>query len=538
MALRALARDLDPVEKIVKISSTAEKLSNTLCDELIIAFCCPIGSLREPVQNALINVLRDFNYSTQIIRLSSIITDSFPYDKKSIPGHSDGYSELMHKIHKGNELRKKHGNSVLVDIAISEILENRFRNNNIDHTKPYDPRDIKSQRICYIINSIKNIEELNVLKSVYRDNFYLISIFTPMVERKKLLAEIYNLNPREVQEIVKTDSYDELLYGQNVRDTFTQGDLILRVPNGILSEIEKKISRFLNLLFDSEIITPTSNESAMFAAKTAACNSSCLFRQVGASITDQKMHVIATGWNDVPKNGGNLYRDGDLQDHRCCKHEFCNNTVEIKRLSHSILNSFEEDDEVIALINSLKIEPETQSAILKFIAKKLDSTLSKSKIKDLLEYSRSVHAEMHAIIIGSQQTGDKMLGGFLFCTTYPCHHCARHIILAGIKTVYYIEPYTKSLALSLHGDDITEDEFDTSNKVKILAFDGISPNRYLDLFSMTNDSRKTKDGTKKVRQKVDLKLRNRITLHALSTLEEQAVATLIEKKVFEDVKKT
>ena len=74
---------------------------------------------------------------------------------------------------------------------------------------------------------------------------------------------------------------------------------------------------------------------------------------------------------------------------------------------------------------------------------------------------------MHAIISGSQLSGSKMINGKLFCTTYPCHNCARHIIVAGIKEVYYIEPYVKSLCLTLHDDAITEDE-NSTEKVRIL----------------------------------------------------------------------
>jgi len=164
----------------------------------------------------------------------------------------------------------------------------------------------------------------------------------------------------------------------------------------------------------------------------------------------------------------------------------------------------------------------------KELIKQIEDFLKQSEIKDLVEYSRSVHAEMHAIILGSQYTGDKMINGKLFCTTYPCHHCARHIILAGIKYIYYIKPYIKSLSLELHDDALTEYETDKDEKVKILVYDGVAPRRYLDFFSMGNEARKDENG--KILKK-DLTLcfpRNRITLQALPTLEEQAIHSLTE----------
>ena len=88
-----------------------------------------------------------------------------------------------------------------------------------------------------------------------------------------------------------------------------------------------------------------------------------------------------------------------------------------------------------------------------------------------------------------------MKGGKLYCTTYPCHNCARHIIVAGIQEVYYIEPYVKSLCMELHADALTEDE-NTEGKVKILVYDGVAPRRYLEFFTMFKE-RKT-NGKKKI----------------------------------------
>jgi deoxycytidylate deaminase len=135
---------------------------------------------------------------------------------------------------------------------------------------------------------------------------------------------------------------------------------------------------------------------------------------------------------------------------------------------------------------------------------------------------------MHAIIIGSQLSSDRMIGGKLFCTTFPCHNCGRHIILSGIQEIYYIEPYVKSLCLELHEDSMTDDESDseeTRNKVKILMYDGVAPRRYLEFFSM-KEKRKLSDG-KYI--SIDYKKampKNRMSLQALPTLEEQALHSL------------
>jgi len=150
------------------------------------------------------------------------------------------------------------------------------------------------------------------------------------------------------------------------------------------------------------------------------------------------------------------------------------------------------------------------------VEKQVEGVLNKNGIKDLIEFGRSVHAEMHAIIIGSQQTGDKIIGGNLYCTTYPCHNCARHIIMAGIKNVYYIEPYPKSLCLELHKDAITENETE-KNKVRILMYEGVAPKSYIKFYQFISDDRKIK-----VKGQAKMKLNPKHRVHLESIPEKEA----------------
>lgn len=112
------------------------------------------------------------------------------------------------------------------------------------------------------------------------------------------------------------------------------------------------------------------------------------------------------------------------------------------------------------------------------------------KLGSLLEFSRSIHAEMKAIISAIHASGTRLIGSVLYSTTYPCHSCARHIVAAGISTVYFIEPYRKSLAIRLHEDSVTENEEDLT-KLRILMYEGVAPRKYLSLFGVSvRDSRK------------------------------------------------
>ena len=408
-------------------------------------------------------------------------------------------------------------------MAIRKIVIDRF-GEDIDLSKIPPIEALKSRRKCYIIDSIKNLEELRLLRSVYREIFYMFSIFSPLKEREEYLIHKKHLSVPDTRKIIQTDEYENNEAGQNVRDTFVNGDFFVRVSESNKSKITPKIERYFHLIFDSEVITPMPGEVAMYQAKSAAGNSACLSRQVGATITDKSGEVISSGWNDVPKFGGNLYMEGNFVDNRCTKTGVCSNDIQKDALTNDIIRYLLEDKELKADLFQQKefnLESEPVKRLIYIIRKS-------TKIKDLIEFSRSVHAEMHAIINGCQLSGAKMKGGKLYCTTYPCHNCARHIIVAGIQEVYYIEPYVKSLCMELHADALTEDE-NTEGKVKILVYDGVAPRRYLEFFTMFKE-RKT-NGKKNNPILKTVKPKTQLTLQALPTLEIQAIMSLNESKL-------
>jgi len=496
--------------------TTKEKVENTYTEELILGICSPIGSNRETVIDAITMRLDDYGYEVKTIKLSSFIEKYSNEEYERKVGETDSYTKLMHKIKGGDSLRKTFSNnSILVELAIKQIREDR---------KEKETTEVKSRRICYIIDSLKNIEELRLLRSIYRELFYLFSIFSPEKERiNKLIKK--GLSEPEAKKIISADEFEDIIHGQNVRDTFVEADFFVRISESNKNEIKNKIKKYFHLIFNSDIITPNNNETAMYFAKSAAGNSACLSRQVGATITDKNGVTIARGWNDVPKFGGNLYRDIDTNSKRCKDLGHCSNVTHKDTIFEEIKKNINELFEEIK--NNEKEKTNLRIIKNNGITDKVMGVIKNSKFKNIIEYSRSIHAEMHAIIIGSQLTGDKMVGGSLYCTTYPCHNCARHIILAGIKNVYYIEPYKKSLGMTLHNDALTEDE-KVTNKVRLLPYDGVAPRRYLDFFSMNHTDRKDDSGKKIKVDLKNIKPKMRLSLQAIPTLENQAIKALYE----------
>ncbi|RQO32647.1 deoxycytidylate deaminase [Taibaiella sp. KBW10] len=511
----------DGESKKSKGKNAIEKVDNTLTQELFIAICSPIGSLKETVIERLLNFVKiNYGYDVEHIKLSNYIEEiDIDYEDTSSSAKSIIFNQYFNKIAKGNHIRDTFHNSHLAEKAVESIYLSRLA--EVKAKRPeieegdINPEHFESRRKLFLVDSIKSKEELELFRKVYTDNFYQISLFSSLEERRKNLARKGFTKP-EIEEIIDIDDKQNFNHGQNVRGTFVEGDFFMRVSAGNTPEIERKIQRFFNLIFESSIVTPTIEEKSMYLAKSASGNSACLSRQVGASIIDKKGTLLATGWNDVPKFGGNLYTSDYVRDHRCFNLGYCSNDKHKDELVENIIKSLLNDNDTRQML-------EKDNVVDLDLVKKIRNNLRNSKVKDIIEYSRSIHAEMHAIIQGSQLTGDKMVNGVLFCTTYPCHNCARHIVAAGIKEVYYVEPYVKSLCLTLHDDSMTENEHEVE-KVKILMFDGVAPRNYLTFF--TNFAERKQNGNVIPKILKNLSPKKAKSLQALSTLEQQALHSL------------
>jgi len=129
---------------------------------------------------------------------------------------------------------------------------------------------------------------------------------------------------------------------------------------------------------------PTWNEYFMRFAELARTRSSCLRRSVGAVLVKEK-NILATGYNGVPRG--------------------------IRHCS-----------EVGCLREQLNVPSGKQH-----------------------ELCRGLHAEQNAIIQAAYH-GVSIKGATLFCTNLPCSICAKMIINAGIKKIYYRSGYADQMS--------------------------------------------------------------------------------------------
>lgn len=487
--------------------------------EVVIALCGPMGTPLHEVAQTFKSLLEGTDYSyrqVDIIRLS--------HEIRRLSGLDEKNSSIRELIEAGNKLRREHGNAVLARVAIQRITVEREELNerrSAEQPTLFPDEDIDrdvvrptlSERRCHIIDSIKHIDELRLLRSVYGDMLHVVGVYTPIELRVDRLAQRSGRGD-DVQKLIDRDSGEELDYGQRVQDTFPMSDFFLRADKGTDSQLRARVRRFLDLMLGTRIATPTIHERAMYAAFSAARNSACLSRQVGAALTNGEGRVVSVGWNDVPRPFGGLYETLDAgdsfdSDHRCWNIEGgrCFNDSEKSAIAEAVVSK---------MVDKQIITPEKRDEAYQLMR-------HDTQLKSLIEFSRAVHAEMHALLSAGASHGAEVRGGKLFVTTYPCHSCARHIVAAGIREVYFLEPYRKSLATKLHSDAITDRETD-ENKVRIMPFDGVAPSRFLKFFSSHDNGRKdAASGEMKVRPAYPV---TAITLEGIPTLEALAVRGL------------
>lgn len=447
--------------------------------EIVIGLVAPIGtSLNETVEG-----IRDFfsdeNYVVHEIRVTDvfrqmekIVIPEQPLVEKPMAARYDSY------INYGNQLRKfSNDSSVLAALSIQSIVESRMKNSL--------NKNEKFTKNVFIVHQFKRPEEIDLLRSVYGKIFFQISVYSMRSSRVDYLARKFAEDSGEAshssfraaaEQLIDTDENQvREKFGQRVAKIFHDADLILnrdvRSPN-----ISSQLSRFLELLFSSNTLTPTKSEYGMFAAKSAALRTADLSRQVGAAIFSKKGEIISMGSNEVPKAGGGTYWPDEDFDDREFRRKIDSNDKRKREILEDLLKKV-----------GLSWDHLTEEQSI---------ALNDSSFMDALEYGRIVHAEMSAISDAARLRGS--LGeSVLFTTTFPCHMCAKHIVSSGISTVVYLEPYPKSLASRLHADSIDIDhqergEYKDYPAVEFTHFFGITPRRYREFFERSK--RKNKEG--------------------------------------------
>lgn len=455
--------------------------------ELVFGLVGPVGTDLALVGEVLAQELEKVAYKSERIHVTSLLADlPIEFKIKEAPLET----RYASYIKAGNMLRERiKRQDAFALLCVAAIRSKRLVLTG-DRARP-------ASRIAYILNQFKRPEEIRTLRQVYGRGFIQISAYTSKEKRVDRLATRIaesNFKNKKSQAykgkaydlIIQDEAEEEIEFGQRLRDTFPLADVIIDAESE--ASIRETCSRFIKAYFGDHFTSPNKDEFGINLAKVIASRSADLSRQVGAVICTEEGEMVATGCNEVPKAGGGAYWTGDPNDARDFQRgvdSSAKNTREIlqdtfARLKRGWLNESKAKLPIGKLVDLALYEGQ-------------NPPMRDSQLMDILEFGRIVHAEMSAITEAAR-LGRTLKGTTLYCTTFPCHICARHIISAGIARVVYIEPYSKSLAADLYSEALYIDGATEKSgpRVKFDHFVGIAPERYKEIFS--KGRRKDKHG--------------------------------------------
>ncbi|WP_209347939.1 anti-phage dCTP deaminase [Pontixanthobacter sp. CEM42] len=443
--------------------------SNDSRPDIYIGLVGAAGTDLKSVLRELKSQLLVVGYTVEHIKVSELIKAAV-----GIPDLADENERIKHHMKAGDLIRSNSANGGgVAALAMQAIVSTRGKTT-------------KGKSRAFVIDSFKHPDEIELFDRVYVRNYYTMSVHLPRITRQKNLeiqiAKDQHQPPDPemamlAKQIITDDEKSQGDKAQNVRDAFPKADFFV---NG-KSDLPQQIKRFVEIVFAEPFVTPTLDEYGMFMAKGAGYRSADLSRQVGATIIDQNGSLIGTGCNEAPYPGGGFYVDGHsdgIDDNRDYVKQIDPNAAEIQSTFIEIVGILREAGHIGDTKKDKRGDVELVDDLLQGDLKHLARN---ARIRSLIEFGRVVHAEMHAIC-DAAAAGKAVRDSSLYCTTFPCHLCAKHIMASGIAEVVYIEPYPKSLTAKLYSDEIefADERRETGNntgqrRLVFRPFHGVSP---------------------------------------------------------------
>lgn len=302
----------------------------------------------------------------------------------------------------------------------------------------------------YVIDALRNTYEIEFFKNRY-SSFYLLSILASQNIRSERLRKDFKFTKKTLQEVSSFEKNSKDISSQDIDTCIGKGDIFI---NNDVNEPSKhslyfQLLKYVSLIKNPGMFTPTEDEKYMQVAFTARYNSGCISRQVGAVVVGCDGYIRGFGWNDVPEGHIScLYRTAD---------DLLNNA------QNMIFSEYERSAEFFNEINKLKpseknlpfcfkdvrngIEKRKEINKLSSIKKLKNNPKLIDKISNLIKIKnptreRALHAEENAFLQVSKSGGQSVSNGTLFTTDSPCQLCAKKAMQLKISRIVYIDAYS------------------------------------------------------------------------------------------------
>lgn len=432
-------------ENIIEDFQKIRVLANNLFEEYINKYeekkCQePKEGVKEEEIDDRLNLIKEF--LAQYVEKNSFFTSFFQIIGKNI--RQEGKIEDKKPL----ELKNFDKDSIYI---IPEIVRRIIRLITIYKKRNYS---------YFVIDALRNPYEIEYFRNRYF-SFYLLSILAEESNRDIRLSKIYNAD--SIKKIKKEEKADKVVSDQNIQFCIGKGDIFI---DNNKDEVDKEyltyqLMKYIALIRNPGLFTPTNDERNMQVALTAKLNSGCISRQVGAAVIGEDGYVRGFGWNEVPENHipcvyrtpnalkaklkifseyerSKEYREGVttyiteplLQDAPFC----------FKDIQQKIEGDEKIEDIKKNISQYIKEHKKQDAALANTIAPFIDSELSKIKFKNPTR-ERALHAEENAFLQIAKSGGQSVRNGTLYTTASPCALCAKKAMQLKIKRIVYIDPY-------------------------------------------------------------------------------------------------
>ncbi|MBA7507840.1 hypothetical protein ES706_06569 [subsurface metagenome] len=289
-----------------------------------------------------------------------------------------------------------------------------------------------------VIDSIRNPAEVEYFNAAFTGRFFLLALDASSAVRwLRKQSDYENDEPQFKQDDMRDKGDDEPPYGQHTEACVYLADVVINNENQIA--LRQDWDRFfynikdnIKLMKDPEYRQPTYKELYMHIAYAVSLKSSCNKRQVGAVIVSDGMpesYVLATGCNNVPVGAPICTELGGRSNPRfCAKDSYELQTLKTMKYCPGCRTE----------LNVTSVEVVPYRCPNPKCNARLPRDFTPGKLLDLC---RAVHAEEAAILQAVKLGSSSLNGATLYTTTFPCLLCCKSIINAGIKKIFYREPY-------------------------------------------------------------------------------------------------
>lgn len=340
--------------------------------------------------------------------------------------------------------------------------------------KAYKSTQNQERKACHVaINSLKNSLEIMFFKERY-SAFYMAAIHNDEILKKRIKTQIKHEEHKEVtyHKLVDLDSIEyksESFSGgefsaPDVQNCIQKSEI--HVNHNVTPSQEpefmtmnEQVLKYMALIQQPGIITPSAIERCMQIAFNAKLNSGCISRQVGAAITDKSFSIKSIGWNDVPQGSTPclLRSINELIQSPIDSNEIEKNSPKFNTYSEFELTTNESFNYPLAKNSeNIKFTQKTFNQNMQLIPSESISAVTDTgkncsycfktrhnsfEGKENQVHTRSLHAEENAMLQIAKHGGQPLVNGVLFTTASPCELCSKKAYQLGVSTIIYIDPY-------------------------------------------------------------------------------------------------